>query len=114
LICNAVKTDGQVGGVALNFDFMVATQSNGYLYPSDVIGSNFMHELGHAIGLDHNVYKGIDSNEVSFSDYSSVMNYNAPWDYYGYSSGGAFSDWNYLQEHGYYAPTWGPIIIVDP
>jgi hypothetical protein len=104
LICNAVKNDSQVGGVALNFDFMVATQSNGYLYPSDVIGSNFMHELGHAIGLHSSVYKGIDSHEVPFSDYQSVMNYNKPSDYYGYSSRGAFSDWNYLQEHGLEAP----------
>ena len=112
LICKVIKSGDEVlGGIAQGSDFMVGTESNGYQYPSDSVGSNFMHELGHTIGLNYSVYKGIDSNEVPFSDYQSVMNYNKPWDYYGYSSGGAFNDWNYLQEHGLEAPT-GPVIIV--
>lgn len=59
-------------------------------------GSVFMHELGHSLGLTKNI-AGVDSSAVSFHDYPSVMNYNAPRDYYAYSTGDAgesdFDDW---------------------
>lgn len=120
LICKIVKINGRIfGGASPGYDLMVGTYRpdlfDGYYYPPDVIGAIFMHELGHAIGLEPYVYEGIDSYEVPFSDYQSVMNYNTPRvpietdnAFYGYSNGGEFSDWNYLQEHGLRAPTWEP------
>jgi hypothetical protein len=65
------------------------------------VGSVFMHELGHAIGLMPSVFDGIDSYKHSFLEYESVMNYNAPGDYYGYSNGGVFNDWSYLERQGF-------------
>jgi len=117
LICKIVKINGRIlGGASPGYDLMVGTFRpdlfDGYYYPPDVIGAIFMHELGHAIGLEPYVYEGIDSYKVPFSDYQSVMNYNTPRvpsetdnAFYGYSNWGEFSDWNYLQEHGLEAPT---------
>jgi len=123
LICEVVKSNGKIlGGYAPGYDFMVGTFRpdlfDGYYYPPDVIGAIFMHELGHAIGLHSSVYEGIDSYQVPFSDYRSVMNYNTPRvptdtdnAFYGYSNEGEFSDWNYLHEHGLETPAWD---VVDP
>lgn len=75
------------------------------------VGSTFMHELGHALGLSPSDFEGIDSKKYSFGDYPSAMNYNASvdksWlnklnylypfvDYYGYSNNNAFDDWAHL------------------
>ncbi len=56
--------------------------------------STFMHELGHVLGLHGGdevigagYFPGIDNGSYSFDDYPSVMNYNAPDDYYQYSDG---------------------------
>ncbi|MFC7073058.1 hypothetical protein ACFQKC_08250 [Halovenus rubra] len=66
------------------------------------IGTVFMHELGHSLGLSPNIYRGIDSTQISFTNYHSVMSYNTPYDYYGYSgSESQFSDWDYLEENLY-------------
>ncbi len=65
-------------------------------------GSTAMHELGHSLGLSNRSFEGIDSDRYAFSRYPSVMNYNAPSDYYGFSTGGGyrnFDDWGYLAQH---------------
>lgn len=59
-------------------------------------GPAFMHELGHALGLSENDFDGIDSEKYSFIEYRSVMNYNSPPDFYGYSDGPLFDDWAHL------------------
>jgi hypothetical protein len=41
-------------------------------------GSTVMHELGHSLGLWSSVATGIDSTDVAWEDYPSVMNYNRP------------------------------------
>ncbi|MFA9502663.1 hypothetical protein ACERIM_07755 [Natrinema sp. H-ect1] len=64
-------------------------------------GSTAMHELGHSLGLSNGNFEGIDSDQYAFAQYPSVMNYNAPSDYYGFSTGGGdrdFDDWGYLGE----------------
>jgi hypothetical protein len=86
------------GGRCYGFGFDAVAKS---WYSEHLVGSVFMHELGHAIGLWSSIFDGIDSNKYSFSEYGSVMNYNAPWDYYGYSSGGVFNDWGYLEREGF-------------
>lgn len=64
-------------------------------------GHIFMHELGHSIGLEPSDFEGIDSTEISFHKYPSVMNYNAPVGSYGYSDGTNsdqdFDDWGHIE-----------------
>lgn len=56
----------------------------------DRMGSTFMHELGHTLGLRG--FRGIDSTTLSMAAYPSVMNYNAPPVFYGYSEGTGVKD----------------------
>lgn len=71
----------------------------------DDTGATVMHELGHSLGLSSQNFHGVDSEEVPFSDYPSVMNYNAPMDYYGFSDGshgpGDHDDWSYIEQRWY-------------
>lgn len=72
------------GGVASGNAFLV-----GCTYEQEYVGSMFMHELGHVLGLWSRTHTGIDSNDVPYEDYPSVMNYESPPDAMRYSSGGA-------------------------
>jgi hypothetical protein len=56
-----------------------------------------MHELGHQIGLMPSDYEGIDSRDLSYTEYTSVMNYNAPLDTLQFSSTGSFNDWKHVE-----------------
>ncbi|WP_408957619.1 hypothetical protein [Natrinema sp. 74] len=69
----------------------------------DATGSTAMHELGHSLGLFNSDFEGVDSEQYAFWRYRSVMNYNAPPTYYGFSSSGltGFDDWEYLEEQMY-------------
>ncbi len=64
-----------------------------------------MHELGHSLGLKSDDFSGVDSWQYSFSEYPSVMNYNSPANYLGYSEGKAgpndFDDWRYIETEMY-------------
>ena len=124
LLAKFVKFDGEsVGGLAHpSKGFIVSTHREDILtlyldvpLGEDVVGSTFMHELGHSIGLWSYVFEGIDSHKYSYDKYPSVMNYNAKTDKnwynklnylhplfgsYGYSNGRTFNDWQYLEEHG--------------
>jgi hypothetical protein len=72
---------------------------------TDRIGNVFMHELGHAIGLRPNDFEGIDGTGVGFDTYPSVMNYNAPSGFLGYSDGtngpNDFDDWEFIENNMY-------------
>lgn len=60
----------------------------------------FVHEFGHALGLLPSVYSGIDSEQVPYSQYTSVMNYNSPENEYQYASNNSeFNDWKHIQDH---------------
>lgn len=74
----------------------------------DKTGRIAMHELGHSLGLDKRVFKGIDSYTYSYTDYPSVLNYNSPDTVYTYSTGDSspndFNDWEFLTENMYTPP----------
>lgn len=64
------------------------------------------HELGHSLGLEWDVFEGIDSFDTPFEDYPSIMNYAAIHDhedeYLDFSDGTNseedFDDWGYLAD----------------
>ena len=88
---------GDVIGKAGLGTMMVESQS-----ARDHTGTVVMHELGHSLGLSPADFDGIDSTRYSFQEYTSVMNYNTPRDYYGFSSNGgptSFDDWGSLENH---------------
>ncbi|WP_226039012.1 hypothetical protein [Natrinema sp. DC36] len=88
---------GNVIGMAGLGTMMVEAQ-----WGDDHTGSTVMHELGHSLGLSNTDFDGIDSARYSFRSYTSVMNYDAPREFYGFSSEsgpGTFDDWGYLDEH---------------
>ncbi len=88
-IGNVHAESEDVGGFNLGDIFVVG---NAALDP----GPAFMHELGHGLGLNPSDFDGIDSHKYQFSMYRSVMNYNAPHDFYGYSDGPLFDDWAHI------------------
>lgn len=81
--------------------------------------TGFIHELGHSLGL-RSAYVGIDTLEIPFEKYPSVMNGNVGFPFaediredrfafYGYSDGTNseqdFDDWGYLENNLYTPPT---------
>ncbi|QLH81696.1 hypothetical protein [Halosimplex pelagicum] len=66
-------------GFATSDSFYAADQSR-----SDVTTPVVMHELGHVLGI---YAAGVDSHEFDHDEYPSVMNYNAPATFLGYSDG---------------------------
>ncbi|WP_049899497.1 hypothetical protein [Natrinema sp. J7-1] len=91
------RSRGTVIGKAGLGTMMVEAQSS----PAET-GSTVMHELGHSLGLSNGDFEGIDTDQYSFASYTSVMNYNSPRDYYGFSAGGFFNefdDWAYIDDH---------------
>lgn len=63
------------GKTAPDIDGLLVESINGDSYQSKEI---FMHELGHQLGLWPWEYEGIDSQNYTWSEYPSVMNYNSP------------------------------------
>ncbi|WP_226007509.1 hypothetical protein [Natrinema salinisoli] len=81
----------------------------------DRTGSVVMHELGHSLGLSSADFEGIDTDRYSFSSYPSVMNYNAPGEYYGFSAGDGsddFDDWSTLDEQ-LFTPSTSSVSVAD-
>ncbi|USZ69804.1 hypothetical protein NGM10_17055 (plasmid) [Halorussus salilacus] len=76
-------------------------------YGGDPEAATFMHELGHSMGLSGD-YEGVDSDEVPYTEYSSVMNYNH--DSYDdpleYSDEEPFDDWEHINETFYTPETY--------
>lgn len=65
-----------------------------------------MHEIGHLFGMSGQTYRGVDSSEVAFEEYNSVMNYNSPNSgYFEYSVSKGFNDWKVIR--------WGIGINID-
>lgn len=66
-----------------------------------VTASLFMHELGHAMGLDTH-QRGIDEERYSTAEYDSVMNYNGLYKQLGYSDGNdsvSRDEWQFIVEN---------------
>lgn len=66
---------------------------------SDELAGLLIHELGHSLGIDSQDFDGVDSQQNTFDDYESSMNYNAPLDFVGFSSGGEFDDWAHISQN---------------
>lgn len=74
-----------------------------------IFAMTFAHELGHQLGLEKDLFDGIDSRSYDADEYPSSMNYN--WsvcirtsscdeDYiYTYSRGLGFDDWDFISEN---------------
>ena len=87
-----LRSGEEVGGLNFGNGFTVA----GTWSTNEYLGSTFMHELGHGLGLNSNDFDGIDSYKYSFSEYRSVMNYDAPYNFFDYSDGPPFNDWEHI------------------
>lgn len=59
-----------------------------------------IHEMGHQLGLTSSDYEGIDSRNISYVEYPSIMNYNAHGEKeeYNFSSGEGFDDWDHINQ----------------
>jgi hypothetical protein len=100
-----------VGGHTTEYGFVIDTLPSLDIPNFDGVNAHsFMHEVGHCLGLTFFAFDGIDSGIYNFSEYPSVMNFNGfptdnegfiVWNYLGYSNGGAFNDWAYLNENGF-------------
>lgn len=75
--------------------------------PDDFSVKIFAHELGHSLGLEGDVFDGIDAYDIPFEEYPSMMNYvsleeDGHLDFSdGSNSEGDFNDWGYLEENLY-------------
>jgi hypothetical protein len=97
------------GGFATSDSFYVADQSR-----SEYTTSIVMHELGHVLDIHA---PGVDSREIDHDDYPSVMNYNSPAGFLGYSDGtngeDDHDDWTEIGEGLAYQPYTDPYQIRD-
>mgnify|MGYP006287659235 CR=1 FL=1 len=67
-------------------------------YQDGNFAGTFVHELGHSLGIDDDDYAGVDSYTVSAAAYPSVMNYNYADSPLKLSRGGAFDDWEHIND----------------
>lgn len=74
LIVEDARIDGQnvLGATRIRSDGMIVENQG----ESIATGMTLVHELGHAFGLSNSQFDGIDSTNVSTSEYQSIMNYN--------------------------------------
>lgn len=59
---------------------------------------NFMHELGHNLGLNASM-KGVDSHNYTYNEYPSVMNYNTDKTILKYDTGVMRNEWDIIEEN---------------
>ncbi|ACV47365.1 MULTISPECIES: hypothetical protein [Halomicrobium] len=83
VLADDVAYDGQPRYVGAGRPGIVAMQT---FDAPKLTASLFMHELGHAFGLDGRA-EGVDSKTYSTEEYDSVMNYNGLYDQLAYSNG---------------------------
>jgi hypothetical protein len=70
------------------------------------MATTLLHELGHQLGLDSDVYTGIDSTQYKWEQYPSVMNYSnidcsvcSYTEEITFSNGTGHDDWAYINQH---------------
>ncbi len=85
-------------GRADEFVFQTS-DDDGNSYRARETADVLMHELGHLEGLYPDTYDGIDSEEAPYSEYRSVMNYDAPWPTVRYNDAEPFDDWEYIRNN---------------
>jgi parallel beta-helix repeat protein len=94
------------------------------VFRSHVLATVFMHELGHTLGLFHDVYPAIDNEssiipfptpllkgQIKYRNYRSCMNYQFAWQILDYSDGGHgrgdFDDWRNINLSFFQNSHWG-------
>ncbi len=94
------------------------------IFRSHVLATVFMHELGHTLGLFHDVYPAIDNEssiipfaiplikgQLIYRNYRSCMNYQYAWQVLDYSDGtrgrGDFDDWDHVDLTFFQNSHWG-------
>ena len=94
------------------------------IFRSHVLATVFMHELGHTLGLFHDVYPAIDNEssiipfaipllkgQITYRNYRSCMNYQFAWQVLDYSDGshgrGDFDDWDHVNLSFFQNSHWG-------
>jgi len=94
------------------------------VFRSHVLATVFMHELGHTLGLFHDVYQAIDNEsniipfaiplfrgQVEYRHYRSCMNYQFAWQILDYSDGSHgrrdFDDWDHINLSFFQNSHWG-------
>jgi nitrous oxidase accessory protein NosD len=92
---------------------------------SHVLATVFMHELGHTLGLFHDVFPGIDNEshlipfltpfikgQLTYYRYLSCMSYQYAWQILDYSDGsrgkGDFNDWKNIDLTFFQHSHWSP------
>jgi parallel beta-helix repeat protein len=94
------------------------------LFRPHVVSTVFMHELGHTLGLFHDVYPAIDNEssiipfiiplgrgQWTYRNYRSCMNYQYAWQVLDYSDGthgrNDFDDWSHINLRFFQDSHWG-------
>jgi hypothetical protein len=112
----------EADGFALNIGYY--EQEIPQLVRPHVLATVFMHELGHTLGLFHDVYPGIDNEshiipfptpfikgQLTHYRYLSCMSYQYAWQVLNYSDGsrgkGDFNDWGNLDLTFFQNSHWG-------
>lgn len=87
---------GVVGMSGGEIDGVIVDDSSG----SERLAAIIIHELGHQLGLSGRDYDGIDSRNISYEEYPSIMNYNGYSPFHGsnFSSGKGFDDWEHIRK----------------
>lgn len=94
---------GRVGGVTTRNGMLIGTRESG-----EQMAHLILHELGHKMGLVPSEYRAIDSREVGWETYPSVMSYVPPpcldngctiIERSVYSAGPPFNDWKHMYNH---------------
>jgi hypothetical protein len=105
---NGTDAAGAAASGVENGQFMFETAPADATNATRITAGVFMHELGHSAGITPDTYRGVDSEEIRYQRYESVMNYNAPDHVVGYNSGPPFDDWAFVAENLY-----TPAFVVD-
>lgn len=106
LVDNATHKSEDVLGTATQGSMVVECGDR----PDRKVLHTAIHELGHSMGLFHDNFKGVDTKEIPFEKYPSVMNYNDPEGEEvvlrysnGTNSDQDFDDWSYIEQN-YHTP----------
>ena len=93
------RIGGVAGGKNCQFLFEMTYRDSESVMDASDIAKIVLHELGHSVGIAPEDHEGVDSTQVQYSDYSSVMNYDAPRGNLRYNTGEPFDDWEHIRDH---------------